>query len=79
LLKNGKETYMFTRKNAKNRTAFVGNVTRSGFGVFYSVPMKGAKVGQRLTLRSGVDTIDLTGSQVRALTRVISTAKRLAK
>jgi len=70
---------MFTRKNAKNRTAFVGNVTRSGMGVFYSVPLRGAKVGQRLTLRSGKNTIELTGSQVRVLTRVISTAKRIAK
>jgi len=70
---------MVTRKNEKNRTAYVGNVTRSGLGMFYSVPLKGAKVAQRLTIRSGRNTIDLTGSQVRALSKVISMAKRLAR
>lgn len=71
---------MVTRKNAKNRTAYVGNVTPSGLGIFYSVPLQGSKVGQRLTIRSSRgNTIELTGSQVRSLTRVISTAKRLAR
>jgi len=70
---------MVTRKNVKNRTAYVGNVTPSGLGMFYSVPLKGAKVAQRLTIRSGKTSINLSGSQVRSLTRVISTAQRLAR
>ena len=69
---------MVTRKNKKNQTAYAGNVTPSGLGIFYSVPLKGAKVAQRLTLRSGKNTIELTGSQVRALTRVITAARRVA-
>jgi hypothetical protein len=70
---------MVTRKNAKNQTAYVGNVTPSGLGIFYSVPLRGAKKAQKLTIRSGRTTINLTGSQVRSLTRVISTAKRMAR
>ena len=70
---------MVTRTNAKNRTAYVGNVTPSGLGMFYSVPLKGCKLGQRLTIRSGKTTLNLTGSQVNALTRVIRTAQRLAR
>ena len=70
---------MVARKNRKNKTAFVGNVTPSGLGIFYSVPLKGnTKVGQKLTLKVGGERIDLTGSQVRALQRVITRARRLA-
>ena len=70
---------MVTRKNVKNQTAYVGNVTPSGLGMFYSVPLKGSKKAQRLTIRSGRNTIELSGSQVRSLTTVINTAKRLAR
>ena len=71
---------MITRKNVKNQTAYVGNVTPSGLGMFYSVPLRGAKVRQRLTLRNGKgDEIELAGSQVRSLMRVINTAKRIAR
>jgi len=70
---------MFTRKNNKNKTAFVGNVTPSGTEMFYSVPFKGVRKGQLLTIRQGESRIDLTGSQVNALTRVITRARRLSK
>jgi len=70
---------MVARKNRKNRTAFVGNVTPAGLGIFYSIPLKGnTDVGQRLTLKVGRNRIDLTGSQVRAVQRVITRARRLA-
>jgi hypothetical protein len=69
---------MVIRKNKKNQTAYVGNVTPSGLGIFYSVPLKGAKVAQRLTIRSGCNVVVMSGSQVRALTRVISAARKAA-
>lgn len=71
---------MFTRKNAKNRTVFVGNSTDSGLGIFYSVPMPGNKsVGQRLTIKQNGTRVDLTYSQIQSLTKVLNAAKRAAR
>lgn len=71
---------MVTRKNVRNQTAYVGNVTPAGLGIFYSVPLKGSKKAQRLTIRNASgDAVELSGSQVRSLTRVINKAKRLAR
>lgn len=69
---------MVTRKNAKNRTAYVGHVTPSGLGFSYSVPLKGVKIAQRLTIRQNGEQVELTGSQLRSLMRVVKTARRLA-
>ena len=69
---------MFARINRQNKTAFAGNSTPSGLGVFYSVPMKGAKRGARLTIKQDGARVDLTTSQVQMLQKVISKAKRLA-
>jgi hypothetical protein len=69
---------MFARVNKNNKTAFAGNSTPS-MGVFYSVPMKGARAGHRLTIKSNGQRVDLTLSQITSLEKVISKARRLAK
>ena len=69
---------MFARVNRKNKTAFAGNSTASGLGVFYSVPFRGSKGGQKLTIKKDGERVDLTFSQVQVLQKVITKARRLA-
>jgi hypothetical protein len=69
---------MFSRTNKQNQTAFVGNETAAGLGLFYSVPFRGVKKAQKLTLRQGQNRVDLSGSQVNALLRVVRNGRRLA-
>jgi hypothetical protein len=71
---------MVNRVNKNNKTTFVGNVTPSGLGFFYSVPFKSnTEAGQRLTIRGSKNaTIELTGSQINSLLRVIRTARSSA-
>lgn len=71
---------MFTRKNKKNRTALVGNVTQSGMGFMYSIPFRGVKdKGQVFTIRNKRGTrIDLNGRQLNSLLSVVEKARTLA-
>ena len=70
---------MFARMNKKNKTAFVGNSTDSGLGIFYSVPQRGnTKVGQKLTIKQDGQRVDLTCSQIKSLQKVITKARRMA-
>lgn len=72
---------MFARRNKKSRTALVGNVTQSGMGFLYSLPLRGVKdKGQVLTIknRRGVK-IDLNGRQVNSLLSLVKKAKTLAR
>lgn len=68
---------MITRKNKKNRTAFVydsyGNVE-----TFISKSFKNAKQGSRLTIRDGDNRVDLNGHQINLLKKVLNKASRLA-
>jgi hypothetical protein len=73
-----KEVNMYVKKNQKNGMHFVGNVTPAGLKTYFSVPVKGNKVAQKLSIRMGKTQIDLSGNQVNALLRVIKAAKRLA-
>ena len=68
---------MFARVNRKNKTAFAGNKTPS-VGIFYSVPMKGSKRGHQLTIKGDSGRVDLTLSQITALQKVITKARKLA-
>ena len=70
---------MFARVNKKNKTSFVGNVTKSGYEFFYSVPFKtNTRTGQRLTIRNGKNTVELTASQINSLLTVIRKARSSA-
>lgn len=69
---------MFARVNRQNKTAFAGNVTPSGLGIFYSQPYDGSTRGGRLTIKQFGNRVDLTLSQVKALQRVLARARRLA-
>jgi hypothetical protein len=62
---------MYTRKNTRNKTNFVGHNT-TGVELYLSTPVAGAKKASRLTVRSGNTRIDLTGRQINALREVLS-------
>ena len=64
---------MYTRKNTRNKTNFVGHNT-SGVELYLSTPFAKAKKAARLTIRSGESRVDLTGRQIRALREVLATA-----
>jgi hypothetical protein len=68
---------MITRKNNKNRTAFVYDVS-AGLETFISQSFKNAKQGNRLTIRDGDVRIDLNGRQISTLKKVLATSSRLA-
>lgn len=68
---------MIKRKNTKNRTSFVYNVS-GGVETFISQSFKNAKQGNRLTVRSGNARIDLNGRQITALKKVLAASSRLA-
>lgn len=55
---------MYTRKNARNKTNFVGSNT-TGVEIYLSTPFPKAKKASRLTLRAGNARVDLTGRQIR--------------
>lgn len=63
---------MYTRKNARNKTNFVGH-NSTGVELYLSTPLAGAKKASRLTVRSGDTRIDLNGRQIKALREVLST------
>lgn len=63
---------MYTRKNAKNKTNFVGHNT-TGVELYLSTPMGGAHGASKLTVRDGDSRIDLNGRQIRALRQVLET------
>lgn len=69
---------MYTRTNKLNKTSFVGNTTPSGLEFFYSVPFRGVKKAQQLTVRQGKNRLDLSGGQVNALLRVVRRGRKLA-
>jgi hypothetical protein len=62
---------MYTRKNNRNKTNFVGH-NSTGVEVYLSTPIAGAKKASRLTLRAGDTRIDLTGRQIKALREVLA-------
>jgi hypothetical protein len=64
---------MYTRKNAKNKTNFVGHNT-TGVELYLSTPVSGAHGASRLTLRAGETRLDLNGRQIRALRQVLDSA-----
>ena len=68
---------MITRKNNKNRTAFVYD-SRGDFEAFVSQTFSGAKQGSKLTLRTATDRVDLNGADLRVLRKVLNRATRLA-
>lgn len=68
---------MITRKNKQNRTAFVYD-RRGNFEAFVSRSYRGAKQKSQLTLRCGDERVDLTGSEINLLQKVLSTANRIA-
>ena len=69
---------MITRKNAKNKTAYVYNKVQD-IETFISVPFTGVKnVGTQLTVRDGATRIDLNGRQVASLRKVLDTAYQTA-
>ena len=68
---------MITRKNKKNRTAFVYD-SRGDFEAFVSQTFTGARQGSKLTLRTSTDRVDLSGADVRVLRNVLNRASRLA-
>ncbi len=68
---------MITRKNKKNRTAFVYD-SDGAVESFMSQSFKNARQGSRLTIRSQNGRIDLNGRQIKTLKRVLSTVNRLA-
>lgn len=71
---------MFARVNKKNKTAFAGNVTPSGLGIFYSVPLTGVtKRGAKLTIKQNGERVDLTTSQIESLQKVLAKARRMAR
>jgi len=68
---------MITRKNKKNRTAFVYD-TFGNFEAFVSQTFRGAKQGSRLTLRTATDRVDISGQELRVLRNVLAKANVLA-
>lgn len=62
---------MYTRKNARNKTNFVGHNT-TGVELYLSTPIAGAKKASRLTLRAGDTRLDLNGRQIKALREVLA-------
>jgi hypothetical protein len=62
---------MYTRKNARNKTNFVGHNT-TGVELYLSTPVAGAKKASRLTLRAGDTRLDLNGRQIKALREVLA-------
>ncbi len=68
---------MITRKNKKNRTAFVYD-SDGAVESFMSQTYKNARQGSQLTIRSQNGRVDLNGRQIKSLKRVLYTANRLA-
>ena len=62
---------MYTRKNTRNKTNFVGH-NSTGVEIYLSTPFPKAKKGSRLTLRAGNARVDLTGRQINALRDVLT-------
>ena len=62
---------MYTRKNARNKTKFVGSNT-AGVEFYLSTPLPGAKKASRLTVRNGAIRLDLNGRQINALRKVLA-------
>ena len=62
---------MYTRKNSKNKTNFVGH-NSTGVELYLSTPLGGAKKASRLTLRAGDIRLDLNVRQIKALREVLS-------
>jgi len=62
---------MYTRKNTRNKTNFVGHNT-TGVELYLSTPVAGAKKASRLTLRAGDTRLDLNGRQIKALREVLA-------
>lgn len=62
---------MYTRKNTRNKTNFVGH-NSAGVELYLSTPFAKAKKASRLTIRSGNTRVDLTGRQIRALREVLA-------
>jgi len=62
---------MYTRKNTRNKTNFVGH-NSSGVEIYLSTPFPKAKKASRLTVRAGNARVDLTGRQINALREVLS-------
>jgi len=62
---------MYTRKNIRNKTNFIGHNT-TGVEIYLSTPFAKAKKASRLTLRLGKTRMDMTGRQIRALRAVLS-------
>jgi hypothetical protein len=62
---------MYTRKNARNKTNFIGH-NSSGVEIYLSTPFPKAKKASRLTLRAGNARVDLSGRQIKALREVLS-------
>lgn len=62
---------MYTRKNTRNKTNFVGH-NSTGVELYLSTPFAKAKKASRLTIRSGNTRVDLTGRQIRALREVLA-------
>ena len=62
---------MYTRKNTRNKTNFVGHNT-TGVELYLSTPVAGAKKASRLTLRAGDTRLDLNGRQIKALRDVLA-------
>lgn len=69
--------HMIKRKNTKNRTSFVYNVS-GDVETFISQSFKNAKQGNRLTVRNGNTRIDLNGRQITALRKLLAASNRLA-
>ena len=61
---------MYTRKNTRNKTNFVGHNT-TGVEIYLSTPFPKAKKASRLTLRAGKSRLDLNGRQIKALREVL--------
>lgn len=62
---------MYTRKNSKNKTNFVGH-NSTGVEVYLSTPFSGAKKAAQLTIRAGDTRLDLNGRQIKALREVLA-------
>ena len=69
---------MYTRKNARNKTNFVGSNT-TGVEIYLSTPFPKAKKASRLTLRAGKARVDLTGRQIKALRDVLAAGARATR
>ena len=69
---------MYTRKNARNKTNFVGSNT-TGVEIYLSTPFPKAKKASRLTLRAGNARVDLTGRQIKALRDVLAAGARATR